>query len=70
VGRLLVGAGPFTGPVVSQAAADPDHQSAHGATNVPRRLAGGHESMEASLFTLRVPALPIDVSVVGMDKHL
>src|SRR5512144_1168119 len=70
VGSLLVGASPLTDSVGGQAAADPDHRTAHGATNASLRLGVSDEPSPTRCRAIFAPALPIDFNVVGMDQHL
>ena len=70
MGPLLVGAGPLTDSVGGQTAADPDHQSANGATDASLLPAGGDESLPSGCLALLALALAIDLNVVVMDQHL
>jgi len=62
----------LTDSVGGQTAADPDHQSANGATDASLLPAGGDESLPSGCLALLALALAlaIDLNVVVMDQHL
>jgi hypothetical protein len=59
----------LTGRVGGQAAADPDHLPADGASDLPRWPTLREQSQALRRSSLLAPAATVDVVLVGMDQH-